>query len=167
MIRLYFNCAWSDRLMRTNKIAWIAIALWGLNAAVFVWFFVHGNTVPGTDQRTVVVLKAEERQLILQEMRGLLLATHDILDGVSRDDMALVAKAARSAGMAAAADVNPALMAKLPLQFKSLGISVHQDMDVLARAAETGSSGPELLKMLTTTTSKCVACHAGWQLGAP
>ena len=57
--------------MRTNKIAWIAIAMWGLSAAVFVWFFVHGNTVPGTDQRTAVVLKAEERQLILQEMRGL------------------------------------------------------------------------------------------------
>lgn len=153
--------------MRASKIAWIAIALWGLSAAVFVWFFVHGHTVPGTDQRTAVVLKAEERQLILQEMRGLLLATHDILDGISRDDMALVAKAARSAGMAAAADVNPALMAKLPLQFKSLGISVHQDMDSLAGAAESGSSGPELLKMLTATTSKCVACHASWQLGAP
>jgi hypothetical protein len=150
--------------MKTNKIALIAIALWLLMIAAFAWFFVHGSTVPGTDSRTAVVLKADERRLILQEMRGLLSATHDILDGINQGDMAHVAKAARSAGMAAAADVNPALMAKLPLPFKSLGMSVHEDMDEIAQAAEAGEPAPGLLKRLTAATSKCVACHAGWQL---
>jgi hypothetical protein len=152
--------------MKTNKIALIAIALWLVTIAAFAWFFVYGNTVEGTDNRIAVVLKADERRLILQEMRGLLSATHDVLDGINQGDMAHVARAARSAGMAAAADVNPALMAKLPLQFKSLGMSVHRDMDAIARAAETGRPAPELLRMLTATTSKCVACHAGWQLNA-
>lgn len=52
--------------------------------------------------------------------------------------------------MASAADVNPALMAKLPLPFKSLGMSVHHDMDDLAKAATEGKPAAELQKQLGT-----------------
>jgi hypothetical protein len=97
-------------------------------------------------------------------MRGLLSATQSVLDGVNKGDMQQVAKAARTAGMAGAADVNPALMAKLPLDFKSLGMSVHHAMDDIAIAAETGQPAPEILKMASDNLSKCVACHSAWQL---
>ena len=66
--------------------------------------------------------------------------------------------------MASAADVNPALMAKLPLPFKSLGMSVHHDMDDFAKAATEGKPAAELQKQLTNTLAKCVACHSAWQL---
>jgi hypothetical protein len=66
--------------------------------------------------------------------------------------------------MASAADVNPALMAKLPMPFKQLGMSVHHDMDDLALAAESSKPAAELQTMLTNTLSKCVACHASWQI---
>ena len=66
--------------------------------------------------------------------------------------------------MAAAADVNPLLMAKLPLAFKTLGMSVHRDMDEIANAAEGGKPASELLKMTSKTLAKCVACHASWQI---
>jgi hypothetical protein len=68
--------------------------------------------------------------------------------------------------MGSAADVNPVLMAKLPLPFKQLGMSVHHDMDALAQAAENGKSPAELQTMLADTLSKCVGCHAAWQLKA-
>lgn len=152
--------------MKSNKIALLAILLWVVTIAVFAWFFVRGSTVAGTDNRTAVVLKANERNLVLQEMRGMLSATHGILEGINQNDMNRVGKSARSAGMAAAADVNPALMARLPLPFKTLGMGVHQDMDELAKAAENGKPAPELMKMLSDTLSKCVACHAAWQLEA-
>ena len=42
---------------------------------------------------------------------------------------AQIEQAVRSAGMHMAADVNPALMAKLPLPFKQMGMSIHKDMD--------------------------------------
>ena len=42
------------------------------------------------------------------------------------------AEAARSAGIEMIADVNPGLMAKLPLPFKQMDMSIHQDMDALA-----------------------------------
>lgn len=150
--------------MTTHKIALIAIGLWFVTVAVFAWFFIRGNITTGTDNRTAVVLKADERVLILREMRTLLSATQGIMEGINRNDMALVSKSAHSVGMAAAADVNPALMAKLPLQFKSQGMGVHKEMDEIANAAEAGKATPEILKMLTSTVAKCVACHAAWQL---
>ena len=152
--------------MRSNKVALTAILLWIVTIAVLAWFFIRGNTVAGTDNRTAVVLGASERELILSEMRGLLSATQGILEGINQGNMRQVVLSSRSAGMAAAADVNPVLMAKLPLPFKSLGMSVHHDMDDLAKAAENGKPAAELQQMLTGTLLKCVACHAAWQLKA-
>lgn len=152
--------------MKPSKIALFAIALWIATVALFAWFFVRGSTTAGSDNRTAVVLHAGERDLVLKEMRGLLASVNGILQGINQGDMGQVAKSARAAGMASAADVNPALMAKLPLPFKSLGMSVHKDMDELARAAEAGKSAPELMKMLTGTLDKCVGCHASWQIKA-
>src|SRR3989304_5480748 len=150
--------------MKSNKIAMIAILLWVVTIAIFAWFFIRGNITAGSDNRTAIVLQGGERDLILLEMRGLLTSTHGILEGVIQADMNRVVQSSRASGMAPAADVNPALMAKLPLPFKTLGMSVHQDMDEIARAAEGGEPAPELLKMLSATLSKCVACHAEWQL---
>ena len=152
--------------MKISKIASVAILLWVASLAVGTWFFIRGNVERGSDNRTAIVLKSGERDLILQEMRALLMATHDILDGINRNDMASVARTARSAGMAAAADVNPALMAKLPLPFKSMGMSVHRNMDEMAHAAESGAPAPEILNQLTTTLTLCVGCHSTWQLTA-
>ncbi|MDD4964308.1 MAG: hypothetical protein PHI11_10375 [Gallionella sp.] len=152
--------------MKANKLALAALVLWVLTVAIFAWFFVRGNTTTGTDGRTAIVLQAAERDLVLSEMRGLLSATQSVLEGVNKADMQQVAKAARAAGMAGAADVNPALMAKLPLDFKSLGMSVHHAMDDIAIAAETGKPAPEILKMASDTLTKCVACHSAWQLKA-
>ena len=152
--------------MKSNKIALIALLLWVITIAVIAWFFVRGNTAEGTDSRTAIVLQPSERDLVLSEMRGLLSAVQGILEGASQGDMNRIAHSSRSAGMAAAADVNPLLMAKLPLAFKTLGVSVHRDMDEIAQAAEGGKPAPELLKMASNTLAKCVACHASWQINA-
>lgn len=152
--------------MKSNKVALIALLLWVITIAVFAWFFIRGNTTAGTDSRIAIVLQSSERDLILLEMRGLLSATQGILEGANQGDMNRIIQSSRSAGMAAAADVNPLLMTKLPLAFKTLGMSVHHDMDEIAEAAESGKPAPELLKMTSNTLTKCVACHASWQLNA-
>jgi hypothetical protein len=150
--------------MKSNRLAQIALLLWLVTAAVFAWFFVRGNTAAGNDGRTAVVLQAAERDLVLSEMRGLLVATQGILEGANNGDMQRISKAARAAGMSGAADVNPVLMAKLPLEFKNLGMSVHHDMDDIANAAESGKPPAEILQMASNVLTKCVACHATWQL---
>jgi hypothetical protein len=150
--------------MKSNRIAIAALLLWVITIAVFAWFFVRGNTTEGTDGRTAVVLNAGEREFVLSEMRGLLSALHEILEGANQGDMKRIAQSSRSAGTAGAADENPLLMAKLPLAFKTLGMSVHRDMDDIANAAERGKPAPELLKMASNVLAKCVACHASWQI---
>lgn len=150
--------------MKSNRLAQFALLLWLVSAAVFAWFFVRGNTAAGNDGRTAVVLQAAERDLILSEMRGLLVAIQGILEGANKGDMQRISKAARAAGMSGAADVNPVLMAKLPLELKKLGMSVHHDMDDIANAAESGHPPAEILQMASNVLTKCVACHATWQI---
>jgi hypothetical protein len=150
--------------MTSNKLAQIALLLWLVTVSVFAWFFIRGSTVAGTDGRTAIVLQPRERELVLAEMRGLLAATQGILEGASQGDMPRIIESARAAGMAGTAEVNPALMAKLPLEFKALGMSVHHEMDEIAKAAGERKPAAELLKMTSDTLAKCVACHAAWQL---
>lgn len=100
--------------MKSNKIAIAAILLWVITVTVFTQFIIRGNTVAGTDNRTAVVLAVGERALILSEMRSLLAGTYNILEGINRNDLKQVSQAACAVGMASTANVNPALMAKLP-----------------------------------------------------
>ncbi len=152
--------------MTSNKLAVFALLLWLVTIAVFVWFFIRGNTEVGSDGRTAIVLQVAERDFVLAEMRGLLSATQGILDGANKGDMQHIARSAGAAGMAGAADVNPALMTKLPYEFKALGMDVHRDMDEIAKAAGEGKPTSEVLEMLSATLTKCVACHSVWQIKA-
>lgn len=152
--------------MNGKKFAVAAVLLWLFTVVVAAWFFIRGTAVSGTDNRTAIVLQTAERESVLREMRSLLSATQGILEGVNQGDISMVSKSARSVGMAAAVDANPSLMAKLPLSFKKLGMSVHRSMDDLADAADLGASTSELLKKLSGTLSVCVACHSAWQLKA-
>lgn len=150
--------------MKISKLAIFATFLWVVSAIVFGWFFIKGNTTAIEGQRTAIVLQPAERELVLMEMRGLLGSTQGILAGLDTKDMVQVAKSARASGMASAADVNPVLMAKLPMSFKELGMSVHTAMDEIAQDAEAGKPSADILNKLSNTLSSCVACHAAWQL---
>ncbi|MBU1214466.1 MAG: hypothetical protein KKA63_04435 [Gammaproteobacteria bacterium] len=150
--------------MNKSNLALFAILLWVISAAVFGWFFIKGNTTEIEGQRTAIMLQPAERELVLAEMRGLLGSTHGILDGLGKKDMQQVFQAASASGMGSAADVNPALMAKLPMSFKELGMSVHHAMDEIAQDAKAGKPSGEILNKLSNTLASCVACHAAWQL---
>lgn len=150
--------------MKTNKLALVALLLWVATVAVFAWFFIRGNTTAGSDGRAAVVLQPAERDFVMKEMRGLLTATQEIMAAGSQGDIQRIVKAARSAGMAGTAEVNPTLMTKLPIEFKKLGMSLHGDMDEIAKAGESGKTVPELLKMTSEALMKCVACHEAWQI---
>ncbi len=136
-----------------------SLILWLFVIGMAVFFFVKGWTVPSLDSRTTVALSEVERDQILTEMRQLLNSVHGVLQGVSTQDLSGAGKSARAAGMAMAADVNPLLMAKLPLPFKAMGMSVHRDFDGLADGIQSGERSEQVLKRLTELTSRCTACH--------
>ena len=147
--------------MRWRVLGVGALALWVLMMGVMVGLFVQGHTRPGTDGRTEIVLVPTERDLILAEMRQLLKAVHGVVTVLGSPDQNLkVAEgAARAAGMAMAADVNPAVMLKLPLGFKQMGMSIHKDMDHLADGIAQGESSVQILHRLSSMTARCTTCH--------
>lgn len=152
--------------MSTRMLSVTAITLWLITIAVAGFFFVRGQTRVAPDGRTAILLAPDERNLVLTEMRGMLGTVQGMVNGVKAGDLKQVAQAARTSGMAAAADVNPALMAKLPLEFKQLGLSVHKRFDEIATEADLGASHEQLLGRLGTQLSACVACHASYRIDA-
>ena len=152
----------------SKNLGRFALLIWIVSAGVLGWFFVKGVTTPSADGRTAVHLAPAERDLVLTEMRQLLQAVHGIVTGVSLPDQAQghtqAAAAARSAGMVMAADGNPALMLKLPLPMKQLGMSVHRDFDELADAITDGTTPQDILQRLSNITTRCLACHETYQL---
>lgn len=145
-----------------------ALVIWIVSVGVLGWFFVKGTTSPSGDARTAVHLTPGERAFILTEMRQLLRAVHGVVAGVSDPDQAQghfqAAAAARSAGMVMAADDNPALILKLPLPMKQLGMSVHRDFDKLADTIAHGATSQNILQDLSKITNRCLACHEMYQL---
>lgn len=142
--------------------------LWILTITVLGWFFIKGWTAEGSDGRMEILLATAERDQILAEMRLLLKAVDGIVRGLgeSQPDRQAMQGAARAAGMEMAADVEPALMAKLPLPFKQMGMSIHSDMDALADAITAEESPQQILRRLSNMTARCTACHDMYRLAA-
>jgi len=147
----------------------ITLGLWIVTIGVVGWFFVQGWTTEGTDGRAQIVLASAERDLILGEMRILLKAVHGVVAGLAGQDQeagrSQMEQAARSAGMGMAEDVNPALMVKLPLPFKQMGMSIHQDMDALADAIGQKETQQQILQRLSSMTARCTICHDMYRFG--
>ena len=93
----------------------------------------------------------------------LLKVVHGVVTGLAGQDQEAgrtrIEQAARSAGIGMAADVNPSLMAKLPLPFKQMGMSIHEDMDALADAIVQKETPQQILQRLSSMTARCTTCH--------
>jgi hypothetical protein len=154
--------------MKPHPLTSLALILWIVTLAAATWFFVKGQTRTEADGRTAILLAQTERVAILGEMRQLLKSVHGVIEGIGQADQAQGRKqaeqAARAAGMGMAADVNPTLMAKLPLAFKQMGMSVHKDFDVLAVAIAEGAPSSQVLNRLAGITSRCTTCHDVYRL---
>lgn len=100
-------------------------------------------------------------------MRLLLKTVDGMLRGLGEPeiDRHAMAMIARQAGMGMATDVEPTIMAKLPLPFKQLGMSIHKDMDALADAIAEGATTQEIVRRLSDMTARCTACHEMYRLG--
>jgi hypothetical protein len=158
--------------MKTNfwkPLGIVAVVLWLLTSAALASILLHGNSSRGDDERSVVNVTPAERDLSLREMRGLLLATHEILAAMSQSDRERAAAAADKVGMKlmwGVAEKETTILAKLPAPMKALGISTHQQMDGLALKLRSGAldDGKALSGELARITQNCVSCHAAYRL---
>ena len=140
------------------------LGLWIVSLGFLGYFFVKGNATKNDDGRLAISLKRDEKNLVLAEMRQLLSGIQLIIEGVTNNDLKIVERTASSLGMKAAADVNPVLMTKLPLDFKSTGMSVHARFDELALRTRNGLGREAVLKEVSDILITCVGCHQAYRL---
>ena len=151
-------------MKKSCKLCWsvtAVILLLVIGGGAFV--FVRGNTTEGDDGRTAILLNPTERTHVLGEMRGLLEAVEAITYGIAHNDMPAVSTAARAVGMGAAGGEPLTLIAKLPLEFKTLGMATHQAFDGLAVEAEDMGDSMVVLGQLSAILTNCTSCHAGYR----
>lgn len=148
-----------------KNIGKISFVLWLVTILITGVYVIRGGAVQQVSgARNAIILSQSDRALVLEEMRAMLAATQQIIDGVARDDRQQIIAAAKGAGMGSAIDLDPNFLSKLPLEFKTLGFSMHSDMDFISKAADKQVPLPEISGMLAATLNKCVACHSAWEI---
>lgn len=147
--------------MNAKSLAIIALVLWAATAGFIGFKFVSGSTVVGTDGREAIELDPGERDFILAEMRGFLVAIQEIIAAVNEGDMEAIKKTTYGVGHAEVEGVPPETMLKLPLAFKQLGFSTHDGFDEIGLASEIGPEA--VLEGLEDNLSKCISCHEGYR----
>ncbi len=148
--------------MNVKTLASIAIVLWAVTVVFVGYRFMAGNTITATDGREAIVLESSERDFILAEMRGFLVAVQEIIEAANENDMAAVKATAHRVGRAEVEGVPPETMLKLPMAFKQLGMSTHDGFDEITLAADIG---PEAVtQALSANLGKCIACHESYSL---
>jgi hypothetical protein len=152
---------------RKSRLYLALIAALLLVIAAMAWkFIIAGSTEKAVDGRVAVLVTSQERAAVLAEMRDFVAGLQAISDALAREDMRGVAAAARAMGTARTRGEPAALMAKLPLEFKRLGLGVHADFDTIALDAERLAQPRHSLGQLAAALQKCVACHASYQIKA-
>lgn len=152
--------------MKSCKFCWAVTTVLALMVGYVGFQFVNGDTLESADGRTAIVMTSPERDLILSEMRTFLEGVQTIVEAIANDDMEAVATKANSIGMAATGGEPAALIAKLPLEFKSLGMGTHKAFDDLAMEATDMGDGVIVLGMLGDILLRCTTCHASYRFEA-
>ena len=126
------------------------------------------------DEREVLPLNQLQREQVLNEMRGLLVATQGVIEGLAHDDMQAVQEAAKSASMKADGTVESKANMKrlqmgkvLPPEFRQLGQGVHVAFGEMAQMAADGKPAKDIQLKLAETMNSCVACHSAYQIPNP
>ena len=143
---------------------------WGVSAlliAVIIGmgyvFIIKDSTMTADDGRTAIFLSEGERDLVLSEMRGFLEGVQEITSGLANDDMKTVASSAQALGMASAGNAPASLMAKLPLEFMTMGMDTHKAFDALSIEAQDIGDSKVILTKLSELMNNCTTCHAGYR----
>ncbi len=126
-------------------------------------FIIAGSTEIADDGRTAILLEAGERDFVLGEMRLFLEAVQGVVAAVAENDMAKVAALSTAVGVASTGGETAALIGKLPLEFKTLGLATHAMFDDLATEATDMGDASVVTASLGVLMENCTSCHAGYR----
>lgn len=126
-------------------------------------FIIAGSTEIADDGRTAILLEAGERDFVLGEMRLFLETVQGVVAAIAENDIAKVAELSTAVGMASTGGETAALIGKLPLEFKTLGLATHALFDDLAAEATDRGDSNVVTASLGILMENCTSCHAGYR----
>ena len=153
--------------MRNVKVLWVVIVLLLAVLSFMVFKFISGSVEPYQDGRESVVLTADERNLILDEMRQFLVSVQAVSQAITENDMEKVGVLAHKAGMAAEEGTPGSLLSKIPLTMKKMGFGVRGQFDEIAEISKSGQDGIIVRQKLDALMNTCIACHTLYRLPEP
>lgn len=118
-----------------------------------------GGAARADDDREAIFVTAEQRDLVLADMRDFLIAVQDIVLALADGDLATVADVARAMGPGKGHGMSMA--ANLPAEFRQMGRGTHLAFVELAQAADMGPEG--VMADLGTLMSNCTGCHVTYK----
>lgn len=147
------------KLSMLLNVVLIGVIAFGVYKVVF-----QGSVAKSEDGRTSIFVNADERDFLLLEMRTFLESVQGIVAAIAEDDMETVAELATIVGSAEVEMVPAPLFAKLPLEFKNLGLATHDLFDGVAQEATDMGDAQVVTAALGTLMLNCTGCHAGYRL---
>lgn len=116
------------------------------------------------DKREAIALPADQGEVVLKGMRGLLTAMQSVMDGAVRMDVQRMRVAAQLAGTAAMAGRDSAIDAQLPLEFRKRSLETYAMFDAMSEAIRGFTARDTALAYLSRISQQCVSCHAQYRL---
>ncbi len=148
-----------------QKLSWILNIILVLIIAIILYVFViKGSVTPTEDGRSAIHITIDERTKILGDMRKFLEHVQAMVEAIGNEDMAKFSTAASGVGLIQEPALSAPLSAKLPLEFKAMGLETHKAFDELAALADSGASYQTLAGELSIIMSNCTYCHRSYRL---
>ncbi len=125
-----------------------------------------GVTLPTyADLRQEVWLSADEREVILIEMRNFLKGSQQVLEASLEEDMIRVSQTARPLGVKMMKVLPKSLIQKMPVPFAAMFKTLHYGFEEIADMSQSPNGNSKIvLKKLASMQNSCVGCHATYQL---
>lgn len=112
-----------------------------------------------------LVMPAATRLMVLGEMRQLLNAVGQVLEGVAGNKLAGLDQVARAAGVGLGGEHAQQVHPYLPPEFRQLGMVMHQQWYTIADALAMEDK-EAVVRELATLIRHCNNCHANFRLEA-
>jgi hypothetical protein len=150
--------------MKNFKILWSVIAILLLVLIAIAYKFVNGDISASEDDRIAVNLSKDERNLVLNEMRNFLVSVQGVSEAITKKDLLLVARLSSEAGMQAEKNTPSSLLAKIPLEMKTIGFDTRKKFDQIALDAVQLNDSIHSRRQLDSLMNNCIACHASFKI---
>ncbi len=147
------------------RLSWVLnIVLLFIVVAMVYMFVIRGSVSPTEDGRTAIHINIDERAKILADMRKFLEHVQIMVEAIGDEDKEKFSTAAMGVGLKQEKLPPTTLVAKLPLEFKTMGLETHKAFDELAKLADEGANYQTLASELSIIMNNCTYCHRSYRL---